>query len=136
MTWERKILRKIYGPTKENGKWRIKTSAELITKCTRAVHKETELYFFLIYCFTYILIKLVSFKVLPSTLYTPLATFFSSSGTRPGTCFAGWREGPVWNFLLSPLPSEIGDLLVRISTSGKRRSPQEPNLESRTSGGQ
>jgi hypothetical protein len=32
MTWERKILRKIYGPTKENGQWRIKTNAELITK--------------------------------------------------------------------------------------------------------
>jgi hypothetical protein len=32
MTWERKILRKIYGPTKENGRWRIKTNEELITK--------------------------------------------------------------------------------------------------------
>jgi hypothetical protein len=32
MTWDRKILRKIYGPTKENGQWRIKTNAELITK--------------------------------------------------------------------------------------------------------
>jgi hypothetical protein len=32
MTWKRKILRKIYGPTKENGQWRIKTNAELITK--------------------------------------------------------------------------------------------------------
>jgi hypothetical protein len=32
MTWERKILRKIYGPTKENGQCRIKTNAELITK--------------------------------------------------------------------------------------------------------
>jgi hypothetical protein len=32
MTWERKVLRKIYGPTKENGQWRIKTNAELITK--------------------------------------------------------------------------------------------------------
>jgi hypothetical protein len=32
MTWERKILRKIYGPTKENGQWRIKTNAELISK--------------------------------------------------------------------------------------------------------
>jgi hypothetical protein len=32
MTWERKILRKIYGPTKENGQWRIKTNAESITK--------------------------------------------------------------------------------------------------------
>jgi hypothetical protein len=31
MTWERKILRKIYGPTKENGQWRIKTNEELIT---------------------------------------------------------------------------------------------------------
>ena len=25
-------MRKIYGPTKENGQWRIKTNAELITK--------------------------------------------------------------------------------------------------------
>jgi len=32
MTWERKILRKIYGSTKENGQWRIKTNTELITK--------------------------------------------------------------------------------------------------------
>ena len=32
MTWEKKILREIYGPTKENGQWRIKTIAELITK--------------------------------------------------------------------------------------------------------
>jgi hypothetical protein len=32
MTWERKILRKIYGPTRENGQWRIKTNAELMTK--------------------------------------------------------------------------------------------------------
>jgi hypothetical protein len=29
---ERKILRKIYGPTKENGQWRIKTNEELINK--------------------------------------------------------------------------------------------------------
>ena len=40
---------------------------------TRAVHKETEL--LLIYCFTYNLIKLVSFRVLPSTLDTPHPTF-------------------------------------------------------------
>jgi hypothetical protein len=32
MTWERKILRKIYGPTKENGQWRIKTNSELMIK--------------------------------------------------------------------------------------------------------
>ena len=30
--WERKILRKLYGPTKENGQWRIKTNEELRTK--------------------------------------------------------------------------------------------------------
>jgi len=42
----------------------------------KAVQKETKLYFFLIYCFTYNLIKLVSFKALPSTLDTPLPTFF------------------------------------------------------------
>ena len=32
MKWERKIVRKIYGPTKENGQWRIKTNLELMTK--------------------------------------------------------------------------------------------------------
>jgi hypothetical protein len=32
MTWERKILRKMYGPIKENGQWRIKTNLELITR--------------------------------------------------------------------------------------------------------
>jgi hypothetical protein len=32
MAWERKILRKIYGPTKENGQWRSKTNEELRTK--------------------------------------------------------------------------------------------------------
>jgi len=32
MTCERKIVRKIYGPTKENGQWRIKTNLELMTK--------------------------------------------------------------------------------------------------------
>jgi len=61
---------------------------------------------------------------------------FSSSGTRPGTCFAGWCESPVSYFLLPALPSEIGDLLVRISTSGTRKSPRGPNLESRVAGGQ
>ena len=103
----------------------------ICSRCTitRAVHKVTE--FFLSYCLTYNLIKLVSFKVLPFTLDPNVLT---SSGTRPGTCFAGWREGPLSNFLLSPLPSEIGDLLVRISTTGTRKSPQGPNLESRGAG--
>jgi hypothetical protein len=32
MTWERKILRKIYGSTKENGQWIIESNLELITK--------------------------------------------------------------------------------------------------------
>ena len=32
LTWEGKILRKIYWPTKENGQWRIKTNLELITR--------------------------------------------------------------------------------------------------------
>ena len=32
MTWERKILRKMYGPIKENGQWRIKINLELMTK--------------------------------------------------------------------------------------------------------
>jgi hypothetical protein len=41
----------------------------------RAVHNKTKL-FFLIYCFTYNVIKLLSFKVLPSTLATALPTLF------------------------------------------------------------
>ena len=32
MIWERKILRKMCSPTKENGQWGIKTKLELITK--------------------------------------------------------------------------------------------------------
>ena len=32
MAWERKILRYIYGPTKENGQWRIKSNDELMAK--------------------------------------------------------------------------------------------------------
>jgi transcription termination factor 2 len=32
VTWERKILRKIYEPTKDKGQWIIKTNEELITK--------------------------------------------------------------------------------------------------------
>ena len=43
--------------------------------CTRAIQKDIEL-FFLIYCYTYNLIRLVSFKVLPSTVDTPLPAFF------------------------------------------------------------
>jgi hypothetical protein len=32
ITWEKKILRKIYGPTKENGQWIIKTNEGWRTK--------------------------------------------------------------------------------------------------------
>jgi hypothetical protein len=32
MTWERKILRKIYSPAYENGHWRIKINSELESK--------------------------------------------------------------------------------------------------------
>jgi len=46
-----------------------------LTAHTRAVQNDTEL-FFLIYCCTYNLIRLVSFKVLPSTVNTPLPAFF------------------------------------------------------------
>ena len=102
--------------------------------CTSGVHKETEPFFNLL-----LYLQLNQTCLLQSTplhsWYTAF-NFFSSSGTRPGTCFAGWREGSLSNFLLSPLPSEIGDLLVRILTSGARKSPQRPNLESRVVGGQ
>ena len=95
------------------------------------IPKDIEL-FFLIYCCTYNLIRLVSFKVLPSTVDIPLPAFFSSSGTRPGTCFTGWREGLVANFLLSPLPSEIGELLGWTSTLGTGKSPQKFFISIRT----
>jgi hypothetical protein len=32
MTWERKIVRKIHGPTYENGCWRIKMNQEIYNK--------------------------------------------------------------------------------------------------------
>jgi len=83
-------------------------------------------FFVFIYCFTYNLIKIVSFIVLPSTLDTPLPTFFA-------VLERVLRDGAKvpCRIFLSPLPSEIGDLLVRISTSGPRKSPQGPNLERR-----
>ena len=96
---------------------------------TRAVHKETELFFYLLFY-----LQLNQTCLLQRTPLHSLSTapnVFSSSGT----CFAGWRVGPASNFLLSPLPSEIGDLL-RISTSGTRKSPQGSNLESGVAGGQ
>ena len=97
---------------------------------TRAVHKEKELFLFLIYCFTYNLIELVSFRVLPSTLDTPLPTFFA---VLERVLERVLRDGAkvLCRIFLSPLPSEIGDLLVWILTSETRKSQQEPNLGSR-----
>ena len=86
---------------------------------TLAVHKETD---FFLNLFLYL--QLNQTCLLQSTplhsWYTAPNVFFSS-GTRPGTCFAGWREGPVSSFLLSLLSSEIGDLSVRISTVGTEK---------------
>ena len=102
---------------------------------TRAVHKETELFF----------LNLLLYLQLNQTCLlqsTPLHSWytapniFSSSGTRPGTCLVGWREGPLSNFPLSPLLSEVSNLLLRILTSGTKKSLQGPNLESRAAGGQ
>ena len=86
---------------------------------TWAVHKETELFFknLLLY------LQLNQTCLLQST---PLHSWytapnvFSSSGTRPGTCFAGWREVPASNLLLSLLSSEIGDLSVRKKSTGAK----------------
>ena len=97
---------------------------------TRAIQKDTEP-FFLIYCCTYNLIKTCLLQSTPLYCWYTAPSVFSNSTTRPGTCFAGWREGPVANFLLSPLPSQIGDLLGWTSTLGTGKSPQGPNLESR-----
>ena len=100
---------------------------------TRAIHKETELFLNL---FLYLQLNQTFRQSTPlHSWYTAPNVFSPSSGTRPGTCFAGWREGPLSNFLLSPLPSETGDLLVRILTSWTRKSPQGPNMESRATGG-
>ena len=105
-----------------------------IMKYTWAVHKETKLFFFFLLYLQLNQTCLLQSTPLHSRYTAP--NVFSSSGTRPGTCFAGWREGPISNFLLSSIPSEISELLVRISTSGTRKSPQGPNLESKVAGGQ
>ena len=96
----------------------------------RAVHKETRRFFFNVLLY----LQINETCHLQSTY---LHSWYTTPNicSIPGTCFAGRRKGPVSNFLLSPLPSEIGDLLVRISTLGKRKSPQGPNLVSRVAGG-
>jgi hypothetical protein len=89
---------------------------------TRAVHKETEL-FLKIYCFTYNLIKLVSFLVLPSTLDTPRPTSFAVLESSLERVLWDGAKVTYRNFL-SSLPSEICELLVRILTSWTRKSLQ------------
>ena len=53
------------------------------------------------------------------SLYTA-PNVFSSSGMRPGTFFAGWREGPVSNLFLSPVPSKIDQPLGGFQLRGRR----------------
>ena len=101
----------------------------------RAVHKETKL-FLKIYFFTYNLFKSVTFKVLPSTLNTPLPTFFPF--------LEHVLERVLWDSVKVPFRIffcflyclKFLDLLMRISTLGSRKSLQGPNLESRAAGGQ
>ena len=99
---------------------------------TRTFHKDTNFFFNLLLYLQLNQTCLPQSAPVHSRYTAP--NVFPSSGTRLATCFAGWREGPLSNFLLSPLPSEIGDLLVRILTSGTRKSPQGPNLHSRAAG--
>ena len=87
---------------------------------TKSVHKETELFFDLL-----LYLQLNQTCLLQSTPFHSWYTapnFFSSSGTRRGMCFAGWREGPLLNFFLSPLPSEIGDLFSEDFNFGNKPS--------------
>ena len=78
---------------------------------------------FFIFYFAYNLIKPVSSKVLPSTLDTLLPTFFQIWNTS-WNVFCEMEQRSLTNFLLWNLPSEIGELLVRISTSRTRKSLQ------------
>ena len=94
-------------------------------------------FFFLIYCFTYNLIILVTFKVLPSTLDTPLPTFFF---------FHFWNAS--WNVFcgtarrssieFSPISSTVWNRrpFSEDFRFGSKKSPQGPNLESREAGSQ
>jgi hypothetical protein len=43
MTWEKKILRKIYGGTKEKGQRRIETNLELMTKYKSQDNKDSKI---------------------------------------------------------------------------------------------
>ena len=63
------------------------------------LYKETELFLFLIYCFIYNLIKLVSFKVLSSTLDTPLTTFFPVVERVLERVLRDGAKVPCWIFL-------------------------------------
>ena len=65
--------------------------------------------------------------------YTTLSVFFQFWNTS-WNVFCGMARGSCSEFLLSPLPSEIGDLLGWTSTLGTGKRPQGPNLESRGAG--
>ena len=70
-----------------------------------------------------------------SSLLVLLKPFFQFQNAS-WNVFCGMARRPLPNFLLSPLPSEIINPLVRILTSGKRKSLQGPNLEKRAAGEQ
>ena len=66
----------------------------------RAVHKETELFFLNLLLYLQ-LNQTCLLRSNPLHSWYTAPNVFSSSGTRRGTCFAGWREGPLSNFLVS-----------------------------------
>ena len=100
----------------------------------RAVQKDTELFNFLLY------LQLNQTCLLQSTplycWYTAPSDFFQFWNAS-WNVFCGMARRSLANFLLSPLsplPSEIGDLLGWTSTLGTGKSPQGPNLEIRGAG--
>jgi hypothetical protein len=53
MTWERKILRKIYGPKYEQGVWKIRSNPELQNAC-KSPDTVTEIKFRRLECLRYV----------------------------------------------------------------------------------
>ena len=91
----------------------------------RAVHKETN---FFICCFTYNPIKLVSFKVLPSTLDTLRPTFFPVLERVLERVLRNGAKVPyrIFYYLFYGLKSAT--FQWGFLTSVTRKSPQGPNL--------
>ena len=92
-------------------------------------------FFFLIYCFTYNLIILVTFKVLPSTLDTPLPTFFPFLERVLNVLYGTAQRSPIE---FSSISSTVRNRrpFSEDFHFGTRKSPQRPNLESRAAGAQ